>query len=150
VVSARPIVEFIFHRTSANASGKLPLADGELTTPAAVTEAGNWKLSSWVHAVVPLRFSRGDARYLLLGPRDGGRRYLSEDFAVLIRLGAAVVEQVEQLRGIQMQNLVSQADLKALQAQINTGCPPEKFATGRLGDRFKLGNIVTSADACCH
>jgi two-component system, LytTR family, sensor kinase len=74
---------------------------------------------AWVHAVVPLRFSRGDAMYLLLGPRDGGRRYLSEDFAVLMRLGAAVVEHVEQLRGIQMQGLVSQAELKALQAQIN-------------------------------
>src|SRR5580700_7661446 len=73
----------------------------------------------WVQAVVPLRFSRGDARYLLLGPRDGARRYLSEDFAVLLRLGAAVVEHVEQLRGIQMQGLVSQAELKALQAQIN-------------------------------
>jgi len=57
--------------------------------------------------------------YLLLGPRDGARRYLSEDFAVLLRLGAAVVEHVEQLRGIQMQGLVSQAELKALQAQIN-------------------------------
>ena len=70
-------------------------------------------------AVVPLRFSRGDARYLLLGPREGGRRYLSEDFAALLRLGAAVVEHVEQLRGIQMQGLVTQAELKALQAQIN-------------------------------
>jgi two-component system, LytTR family, sensor kinase len=74
---------------------------------------------AWVQAVVPLRFSRGDAKYLLLGPRDGGRRYLSEDFAVLMRLGAAVVEHVEQLRSIQMQGLVSQAELKALQAQIN-------------------------------
>jgi two-component system LytT family sensor kinase len=74
---------------------------------------------AWVQAVVPLRFSRGDARYLLLGPRDGGRRYLSEDLAALLRLGAAVVEHVEQLRGIQMQGLVSQAELKALQAQIN-------------------------------
>jgi hypothetical protein len=74
---------------------------------------------AWVQAVVPLRFSRGDARYLLLGPRDGARRYLSEDFAVLTRLGAAMVEHVEQLRGIQMQGLVSQAELKALQAQIN-------------------------------
>ncbi|HTC35183.1 MAG TPA: histidine kinase [Bryobacteraceae bacterium] len=70
-------------------------------------------------AVVPLRFSRGDARYLLLGPREGGRRYLSEDLAALLRLGAAVVEHVEQLRGIQMQGLVTQAELKALQAQIN-------------------------------
>ena len=75
--------------------------------------------AAWVQAVVPLRFSRGDATYLLLGPRDGARRYLSEDFAVLMRLGAAVVEHVEQLRGIQMQGLVSQAELKALQAQIN-------------------------------
>jgi two-component system, LytTR family, sensor kinase len=76
-------------------------------------------LPAWVQAAVPLRFSRGDIRYLLLGPREGGRRYLSEDFAVLMRLGAAVVEHVEQLRGIQMQGLVSQAELKALQAQIN-------------------------------
>ena len=82
-------------------------------------EAGNWRLPSWVHAVVPLRFSKGDTRYLLLGPRDGGRRYLSEDLAVLSRLRASVVEQVEQLRGIQMQNLMSQAELRALQAQIN-------------------------------
>ena len=81
--------------------------------PGAGDEAG------WVQAVVPLRFSRGDARYLLLGPREGGRRYLSEDFAALMRLGAAVVEHVEQLRGIQMQGLVSQAELRALQAQIN-------------------------------
>jgi two-component system, LytTR family, sensor kinase len=73
----------------------------------------------WVQAVIPLRFSRGDATYLLLGPRDGARRYLSEDFAVLTRLGAAVVEHVEQLRGVQMQGLVSQAELRALQAQIN-------------------------------
>jgi two-component system LytT family sensor kinase len=75
--------------------------------------------ASWVQAMVPLRFSRGDAMVLLLGPRDGARRYLSEDLAVLTRLGAAVVEHVEQLRGVQMQGLVSQAELKALQAQIN-------------------------------
>ncbi len=87
--------------------------------PLAVLDPTNWSLPAWVQAVVPLRFSRGDARYLLLGPREGGRRYLSEDFAVLARLGAAVVEQVEQLRGLQMQNLVSEAELKALQAQIN-------------------------------
>ena len=87
--------------------------------PLAVLDPLNWGLPAWVQAVVPLRFSRGDARYLLLGPRDGGRRYLSEDFAVLARLEAAVVEQVEQLRGVQMQNLVSEAELKALQAQIN-------------------------------
>ena len=88
----------------------------ELTSDPPLEEAAH---APWMQAVVPLRFSRGDAMYLLLGPRDGARRYLSEDFAVLLRLGAAVVEHVEQLRGIQMQGLVSQAELKALQAQIN-------------------------------
>jgi len=97
----------------------LPLRDGQLATPTAVTEVEEWNLPSWVQAVVPLRLSRGDILYLLLGPRDGARRYLSEDFAVLMRLGAAVVEHVEQLRNIQMQGLVSQAELKALQSQIN-------------------------------
>ena len=98
---------------------KAPLEDGDLATPAAVIEEGNWRLPSWVHAVVPLRFSKDDTKYLLLGPRDGGRRYLSEDCAVLTRLGSGVVEQVEQLRAVQMQSLVSQAELRALQAQIN-------------------------------
>ena len=96
-----------------------PPTERDLLAPAAVIDAANWKVPAWVEAVVPFRFSRGDAKYLLLGPRDGGRRYLSEDFAVLARTGTAVVEPVEQLRGMQMQTLVSQAELKALQAQIN-------------------------------
>ena len=94
----------------------LRTARHELTADASV---GEGEQALWVQAVVPLRFSRGDAMYLRLGPRDGARRYLSEDFAVLMRLGAAVVEHVEQLRSIQMQGLVSQAELRALQAQIN-------------------------------
>jgi len=86
-------------------------------TPESPREDG--KRAPWVQAIVTLRFSRGDAMYLLLGPRDGARRYLSEDFAVLARLVAAVVEHVEQARGVQLQGLVSQAELRALQAQIN-------------------------------
>lgn len=109
-----------FVRTGRYELSTQPLPEAhDLATPAPVTEPERWKSVPWVQAVVPLRFSRGDAVYLLLGPRDGARRYLSEDFAVLLRLSAAVVEHVEQLRGIQMQSLVSQAELKALQAQIN-------------------------------
>jgi two-component system, LytTR family, sensor kinase len=93
--------------------GRPPLA------PVAVLDSAHFAVPSWVQAVLPMRFARGDAAYLLLGPRGGGRRYLSEDLGVLARLGAAVAEQVEQLRSVQMQNLVSQAELKALQAQIN-------------------------------
>ena len=90
-----------------------------VSTPSAVLDPANWKLPSWVQAVVPLRLSRGDTRLLLLGPRQGGRRYLSEDYEVLARLGSAVVEHVEQRRGMELQNLVSEAELRALQAQIN-------------------------------
>jgi len=96
-----------------------PLKTDVPATPAAVLDPANWNVPSWVQAVVPLHFSRGDTQYLLLGSREGGRRYLSEDFTVLARLKTAIVEQVEQLRGLQMQHLVSQAELRALQAQIN-------------------------------
>jgi len=89
------------------------------TAPRAVLNVSNWNVPSWVRAVLPLRFSRGDVRYLLLGPREGGRRFLSEDFEVLGRLGAAVVAHIEQVRDLQMQSLVSQAELRTLQAQIN-------------------------------
>jgi hypothetical protein len=115
--SAETVAHFL-HAARFTLTEKCPSMIGQ-SIPLAVLDPPNWSLPAWVQAVVPLRFSRGDARYLLLGPRQGGRRYLSEDFAVLARLEAAVVEQVEQLRGVQMQNLVSQAELKALQAQIN-------------------------------
>ena len=87
--------------------------------PIAVLDSARWNVPAWTMAVLPMRFSSGDARYLLLGPRDGGRRYLSEDFRVLGQFGAAIVEQIEQLRSMQMQSLVSQAELRTLQAQIN-------------------------------
>lgn len=74
---------------------------------------------SWVEAVAPLRLSHGNARYLLLGRRRGGRRYLSEDLYALSRLTAVIREQVERFRNSEMRRLVSQAELRALQSQIN-------------------------------
>ena len=94
-------------------------AAASVSTPMAVLDAESWRLPAWVQAVVPLHLSRGDPRLLLLGPRQGGRRYLSEDYEVLARLGSAVVEHVEQRRAMELQNLVSEAELRALQAQIN-------------------------------
>ena len=73
----------------------------------------------WVEAVVPLRLAHGDVRYLLLGRRRGGRRYLSEDLQSLSRLTTVILEQVERFRNLEMQRLVSQAELRALQSQIN-------------------------------
>jgi hypothetical protein len=87
--------------------------------PVAVLDLAHWKLPSWVQAIVPLRLTQGDAAFVLLGRRKEGRRYLSEDLAALGRLAVTAVEHVEQLRVLQMQRLVSQAELRALQAQIN-------------------------------
>ncbi|MGH9662818.1 MAG: sensor histidine kinase, partial [Bryobacteraceae bacterium] len=74
---------------------------------------------SWVEAVAPLRLAHGDAQYLLLGRRRGGRRYLSEDLYALSRLTAVIREQAERFRNSEMRRLVSQAELRALQSQIN-------------------------------
>src|SRR4029077_5002550 len=73
----------------------------------------------WAEAVIPLRLGHADIRYVLVGRRRGGRRYLSEDLQALSRLTAAIVEQVERFRNSEMQRLVSQAELRALQSQIN-------------------------------
>ena len=90
--------------------------------PLPVTESAAFRSSPalrWAEAIVPLRLSQGDARYVLLGRRQGGRRYLSEDLRFLNRLGSAISEQVERFRSSEVQRLVSQAELRALQSQIN-------------------------------
>jgi len=116
--AAEAIARFL-HASRFELTGQNPAVDRPLTAPVAVLDSSHWDLPPWVQAVLPVRFSRGDAFYLMLGPRHGGRRYLSEDLGVLAQLGAAVAGHIEQFRNVQMQNLVSQAELKALQAQIN-------------------------------
>ncbi len=68
---------------------------------------------------IPLRFSAGNNRLLYLGRRRGGQRYWSDDFLDLGQFGMIVVEQVERFRAAELKRLVNQAELKALQAQIN-------------------------------
>ena len=85
----------------------------------AIPDPARHNVQKWVRAMVPLRFSRGDGLVLLLGQRKGGRRYLSEDLEMLERLAAVMYEQVERMRSSEMQALISQAELRALQAQIN-------------------------------
>jgi signal transduction histidine kinase len=77
------------------------------------------RLDFHAEAQLPLRFSSGDARCLILGPRRGGRRYYNDDLDDMRRLGAAVVEQVEHFRAEELKRLMNQAELRALQAQIN-------------------------------
>lgn len=73
----------------------------------------------WAQVCIPVRFTKGDAVLLFLGRREGGRRYLSEDLQEVGRLGAVIAEQVERYRSCEIQRLVSQAELRALQSQIN-------------------------------
>lgn len=81
--------------------------------------AGDAATGEWVEAAVPVRLSGDDARQLLLGRRRGGRRYLSEDLALLERAASAIAGEVEAFRAREMEHLVTQAELRALQAQIN-------------------------------
>jgi two-component system, LytTR family, sensor kinase len=102
-------------------------ADGILALePALITPASaqtgvlrKSQKESWHEVLVPVRFVKGDGALLLLGRRDGGRRYLSEDLQELGRMAAVIVEQVERFRNSEVQRLVSQAELRALQSQIN-------------------------------
>jgi two-component system LytT family sensor kinase len=72
-----------------------------------------------IEVVVPLRLSSRGTRYILLGRRSGGRRYLSEDLSALSRATSVIVEQLEQFRESEMRRLVAQAELRALQSQIH-------------------------------
>jgi LytS/YehU family sensor histidine kinase len=74
---------------------------------------------TWAEAQIPLRFSSGQTSLLLTGQRRGRQRYLSEDLEDMRRLGAVIVEQVERFRSQELKRLATQAELRALQAQIN-------------------------------
>jgi hypothetical protein len=74
---------------------------------------------AWAEAVVPVRRGPGDLVVILLGSRHGGQRYLSEDLDALGRAAAEVSEHIEALRKQEMNRLVNQAELRALQSQIN-------------------------------
>lgn len=113
--ASKVVAEFL----SARRVAIQPDAGNGLERANAVVDPDRWNLPHWVHAVAPLRFSRGDIQLLLLASRFGGRRYLSEDIEILERLASIVCEQVERIRNSEMQLLVSQAELRSLQAQIN-------------------------------
>jgi two-component system LytT family sensor kinase len=77
------------------------------------------RLPIWANAILPLRLPQGDMQYMLLGRRHGGRRYLSEDMYALSRMGAVIAEEVGRIRDVEMKRLVGEAELRALQSQIN-------------------------------
>src|ERR1017187_9739354 len=97
---------------------ELPAA-ASLHTPVLATmipAIGSW---SWAEAVVPIRLGQESSKLIALGRRQGGQRYLGEDLDALGRAAAEIAAKVESLRQQEMNRLVSQAELRALQSQIN-------------------------------
>jgi two-component system, LytTR family, sensor kinase len=88
-------------------------------TPAAELPEHRELQDRGVRVVVPVRLSHGDVRYALLGERKGGQTYLSEDLGLLARMASHIAEQVERIREAEIQRLVSQAELRALQSQMH-------------------------------
>jgi two-component system, LytTR family, sensor kinase len=98
----------------------LPAAAG-LHAPVVVTALSSADLAewSWAEAAVPMRLGEGETRVILLGRRRGGRRYLGNDLDALGKAAAEIAGKVVSLRRQEMKRLVSQAELRALQSQIN-------------------------------
>jgi hypothetical protein len=97
------------------------LANG-LHAPVAVSMLGGGRSLekwNWAETLVPIRLVSGDSRLILLGHRQGGRRYLGEDLNSLARASGEIEERVESMRREEMNRLVTQAELRALQSQIN-------------------------------
>jgi len=116
---AAQIVKETFSARRAEISHESLPAVADLRHAAPVQDTLNYGVPAWVQAVAPLHFARGDTYFLYLGARAGGRRYLSEDLELLDRMVALICDRIERMRNFEMQNLVTQAELRALQAQIN-------------------------------
>jgi hypothetical protein len=94
------------------------IADAVGTRDYAVINQGEVP-ATWAEASVPIRLGEGDSRLLVLGRRQGGRRYLGEDLDTLAKAASEIAGRVESLRRQEMNRLVSQAELRALRSQIN-------------------------------
>lgn len=66
-------------------------------------------------ATSTLHFLKGDELTLHLG----GRRFLSEDLALLDDFTSHIAREVDRVRTLELERLVSQAELRALQSQIH-------------------------------
>ena len=89
------------------------------TLTCAEPESGTLQEDGGVEVIVPIGYCQAERKYIFLGARRGGRRYLSEDLEVLARMAACVGEQMEHIREVETRRLISQAELRALQAQIH-------------------------------
>ncbi len=118
------LARFMGAEPAAIASGDLQghLGQTGLSAPALPSDIPGMReelRDAGAEVVVPVSVSGEQTHYILLGRRQGGRRYLSEDLAALARLSRAAAEQLEAHRLAETDRLVTQAELRALHAQIN-------------------------------
>jgi hypothetical protein len=95
-----------------NADLGFPTLTGSSPETRALQEAG-------VELILPIGVSAEERRFIFLGARPGGRRYLSEELELLARAATCLVEQIQFIRQAEGARLVGQAELRALQAQIH-------------------------------
>ena len=126
--AAGQLGEFIGAEASLEASAEW--IERELRRPMLVSEFSRLRAeleARGLEVVLPIRLPSRGTRYVLLGRRSGGRRYLSEDLAALGRAASVIVEQIEQYRESEMRRLAAQAELRALQSQIHPALPVQCF-----------------------
>ena len=70
-------------------------------------------------ARVPVRLAPGDSRVILLGRRRGGQRYLRDDLDALALAAAEISAHMETMRRQELARLAAEAELRALQSQMN-------------------------------
>lgn len=118
--ASRVLAEFVSaeHWTLLEPGSELQLAKTQIA-PAPHFESLAPAEQIWAEAIVPLRDSTGAQRHLLLGAREGGRRYLSLDLADLDLLASEVAARVERIRRDEQENLLRDAEMATLRAQIN-------------------------------
>ncbi|MBI1354909.1 MAG: hypothetical protein GC160_11230 [Acidobacteria bacterium] len=100
-------------------SSRLEEPPGRASLRAHALDRSGAPAARWAEVAVPIRVGVGRYRTLLLGPREGGRRYLSEDLADLDQLALEAASQLERLRREEQHRLLAEAELGALRAQIN-------------------------------
>lgn len=116
--AVRQIARFV----NAERGEAVPKADGcgnPLPHPISDHPLSVAEYPQWVEAIVPLHGPPGARPALLLGRRRGGLRYLSEDYRFLSRMAGVVAERLSEFRAREVQKLLAEAELKALQSQIN-------------------------------
>ncbi len=118
--AARAVAEFVSaERWKLLEPGSQTRIENSEAAPAPAFESLEPKEQVWAEAMVPLQHTDGTQCPLLLGAREGGRRYLSLDLEDLDLLASEVARRGEEIRRDQQDRLMRESEMATLRAQIN-------------------------------